>query len=298
MTTYYVGSGGNDSNDGLSWANRKLTLNGAEDIPVAAGDTVYVGPGVYREALTVDVSGSSGSPITYIGDYSGDNTDGVGGVVRITGSDNDQTATRSNCINANSKNYRTFEGFILDMCSSNLAIFDSCTNLILRKAHFYATGPGAAVRVTGTSSAVTIEQFYIGGFQYGQGGLWFSHSSTVDDTGHVIQNGIILGSGFGVYIQRIGGITVKNCLFHSNRQCVTTATAALTGGQTTTVNNNIFAFTTGVSLVAVTLGEITENYNTLYALSSAARTNVGTGANSNTYPALPDARWFFEAVGA
>lgn len=46
MTTYYVGSGGNNANAGTSWSQRKLTLNGVEDIPVAAGDTVYVAPGV------------------------------------------------------------------------------------------------------------------------------------------------------------------------------------------------------------------------------------------------------------
>ena len=75
MTTYYVGSGGSDAADGLSWANRKLTLNGAEDVSVAAGDTVYVGPGVYRHTLTVDVSGSAGNIITYIADVTGQNTD-------------------------------------------------------------------------------------------------------------------------------------------------------------------------------------------------------------------------------
>ena len=69
MATYYVGKGGNDASDGTTWAKRKLTLNGAEDIPVKAGDTVYVGPGIYREALECDVSGSAGSPITYIRDY-------------------------------------------------------------------------------------------------------------------------------------------------------------------------------------------------------------------------------------
>ena len=63
MTVRYVGKGGSDSNDGLSWANRKLTLNGVEDTPVVAGDTIYVGPGTYRELLTVDVDGSSGNPI-------------------------------------------------------------------------------------------------------------------------------------------------------------------------------------------------------------------------------------------
>jgi len=71
MTIYYVGPGGNDANNGLSWANRKLTLNGAEDVPVAAGDTVYVGPGVYREGLVLDVDGSVGNIITYIADVTG-----------------------------------------------------------------------------------------------------------------------------------------------------------------------------------------------------------------------------------
>ena len=95
MTAYYVGIGGSDANSGTSWANRKANIDSVENIPVAAGDTVYVGPGVYRETLTVDVSGTAGSPITYIADVTGQDTDGVGGLVRITGSNNDQTATRT-----------------------------------------------------------------------------------------------------------------------------------------------------------------------------------------------------------
>ena len=92
----------------MTWANPQTHVKlGAENIPVEPGDTVYVGPGVYREMLTVDVDGTSGAGvITYIGDYDGSHTDGVGGVVRITGSDNDQTATRANCIKATTKSYR------------------------------------------------------------------------------------------------------------------------------------------------------------------------------------------------
>lgn len=118
MTVRYVGPGGNDASDGLSWANRKLTLNGVEDTPVQAGDTVWVGPGVYRETLTVDVSGGAGNVISYIGDYDGSHTDGVGGVVRITGSDDDKTATRANCIATTGKNYRTFRGLLVDTVSA------------------------------------------------------------------------------------------------------------------------------------------------------------------------------------
>src|SRR3989304_345197 len=115
MTIYYVGPGGNDANNGLSWANRKLTLNGAEDVPVAAGDTVYVGPGVYREGLVLDVDGSVGNIITYIADVTGQETGGGGGIVRITGRDNDQTATRANAISGVGRDYRTLRGFFLVM---------------------------------------------------------------------------------------------------------------------------------------------------------------------------------------
>ena len=119
MTIRYVGIGGNDANSGLTWALRKLTLNGVEDTPVQAGDTVYIGAGTYREQSTVDVSGAAGSPITYIGDYDGSHTDGIGGVVRLTGSDDDLTAARNYSITAASKNYRTFEGIHLDLSSSH-----------------------------------------------------------------------------------------------------------------------------------------------------------------------------------
>jgi len=122
MTTYYVGKGGNDGNAGTSWADRKLTLNGAEDIPVVAGDLVIVGPGVYRETLTVDVSGGAGNLIAYEGDWIGHRTDGVGGAVRVTGSDDDQAITRASCVDATAakRDYRSFIGFTFDMVSGRI----------------------------------------------------------------------------------------------------------------------------------------------------------------------------------
>jgi hypothetical protein len=122
MTTYYVGKGGNDVSAGTTWATRKLTLNGAEDIPVVPGDNVIVGPGVYREILTIDVSGTAGNLITYEGDWDGRRTDGVGGAVRVTGSDDDQTITRAYCIQADAaqRDYRAFVGIAFDMASGDM----------------------------------------------------------------------------------------------------------------------------------------------------------------------------------
>ena len=84
MTIYYVGPDGDDGNSGETWVLRKETLGGAEALSLVAGDIVYVGPGTYREKLTATHAGASGNPIKYIGDTTGEHTDGIGGKVHIT----------------------------------------------------------------------------------------------------------------------------------------------------------------------------------------------------------------------
>jgi len=292
VTTYYVGSGGNNANAGTSWAQRKLTLNGAEDIPVAAGDTVYVAPGVYRETLTVDVSGGAGSVISYIGDYTGANTDGAGGIVRITGSDNDQTNARGNCVTANGKNYRTFRGFTCD--STTPFTLTDCQNWTIDQCHILTAATGNGVYVAGASQLnVTVSNCLIWGA--GQNGaVIFTHTSTVDNVGHVISNSICHSSaGAGVQFVRVGGVTVRNSVFYG-RYCVRQSTAPA-AGQTNTINNCILA-DGQIGFQATATGELTENYNCIAIAVETARVNTNTGANSVIYLSAFDTRWFFEAV--
>lgn len=291
MTTYYVGAGGNNANAGTSWALRKLTLNGAEDIPVAAGDTVYVGPGAYRESLTVDVSGSAGNPITYIGDYSGANTDGVGGIVRITGSNNDLAVTRANVITATSKHYRTFIGFQFDTTSATAIGATTCTDWIVDKCMVY----GQLLQLLGaTSLRWTIRNCTVFA-PAGLKGIQFFHSATVDNSAHAVENCLLMGGHNcdGIAISRIGGITIRNNTILFFRYGIIND-VALTGGQTETVNNNIIAWC-NVGISAISTAEIPENYNTIFQCTTA-RSNTSVGANSNAYPPLFDARWFNEAA--
>jgi hypothetical protein len=294
MAVYYVGPDGNNANDGLSWANRKLTLNGAEDIPVAAGDTVIVGPGVYREILTVDVSGSAGNAIEYRGDYTGAATDSTGGVVRITGSDNDQTATRANCITASAKNFRSFSGFAFDTTSASSIVATNCTNWTVDGVYFGQTlGAGNAIDCNGASQAAwLVTNCY---FSMGRLGfvIYFNHSAAVDNSGHVVENCIIAHGSQLVYPLRVGGVAVRNSLLAFSSSDGVLANA-LTAGQTTTVTNcRIVGCSVG--LRAINAGEITENYNNVIGCT-IARTNVSVGANSTAYTELYDTRWFFEAV--
>lgn len=285
MTTRYVGIGGSDANDGLSWANRKLTLNGAEDTPVVAGDTVYVGPGVYRHTLTVDVSGSDGSPITYIGDVTGEHTDGVGGIVRITGSDNDTTNTRSRCITGSSKNYRTFRGFAGDMCTEHVINCSSSTNWIVEDCDLHSRDANGcnAILFDGTQSSHTVRRCRLSGAGGGNG-IHFSHTSVVDDTGHLVENCLIEQGFYGITMTRVGGGTIKNCTIINSMSVGIRVATALTVGQIWNVNNCIIAYNP-TGLRSTTSTEITEDYNALFG-NATARNTTGTGANSNTYPPL------------
>lgn len=284
MAIIYVGPSSAGAADGTSWANRYGTLNAAEDKPVVAGDEVVVGPGVYRELLTCDVSGSAGNPITYTADVSGARTDGVGGVVRITGSDNDQTATRSNCISAISKDYRTFSGFAFDTTTGIvITLATSCSNWIIQDCHFGALGVNNnTINLAGTGTTNTIRRCI---FLPTRGtSILFVHGSTVSNTDHLVENCLFIGMrGACVSSTRIGGIAVKHCTFLASGTGVLVGTS-LAAGQILAVNNcQIVACNSGVN--GTVTGEIVENYNSFWG-NNTDRTQTGTGANSNIFPPL------------
>lgn len=425
MATYYVDpTNGNDADDGLSWANAFLTLNGAEDEPVAAGDVVYVGPGVYRETLTCDVSGANpystgtvsvtnGSdqvtgngttfggnvaadylfhvrlydngadgvcngtatftaaggnfqasmvgcpiqiltrgaytiaavaaansitladpaglgwpaaldpatysvmsgeahydiesqddnttltlkqpwqgktltglsyltfnPITYIADVTGENTDDVGGVARITGSDDDQGTDRANGIDASGEDYRVFRGFRLDTVSAYLVDVNASNHIVVEDVTFGAFSGTAGIWITGASSALSARRCLFWAQPYI---MYFD--TNVDDSGHVIENCSFLGSHiYHIRGSGVGGITFRNVLLAQGTTGLRTVGTAMTTGQTIYFVNSIL-MGSGKPLSAANSGEIIEDYNTFFA-NGTDRTNVGIGPNSQTYPPL------------
>jgi hypothetical protein len=283
MTTYYVGPGGNDGSAGTSWATRKLTLNGAEDIPVTAGDTVYVGPGVYRETLTVDVNGTSGNVITYIGDVTGEHTDGIGGVVRVTGSDDDQTSTRAMCIDSNNKDYRTFRGFRFDGTSAyEVRIDHDSTHITIEDCFvegeayndygIYVTG--------GAASNVTIRRCVLISAGYS---IYVLSGAGLTATSCVIENCLMMSGTYGVYWAGTGGWVARNCTIAGMLGAGFRANGL--GGESNTVNNcSIFGCYNGI--VASAVGEIVEDYNN-FSGCLGNRSNTNVGAHSQAYMTLP-----------
>jgi hypothetical protein len=279
VATYYVGIGGNDGNSGLTWALRKLTLNGAEDVPVVAGDTVYVGPGAYRELLTCDVSGGAGTEITYIGDVSGENTDSVGGIVRITGSDNDQTAARANCITATARDYRIFRGFVFDTTSAVLVDINSSDEWDIDDCVFWR-GVDNNIDVSGTSVDIRVHRCLMFTRQ-GARGVYLNQGAATDNTGHEIENCIFVG-GRPLRGNQAGDVQVRNCLFLACDYGVRAGGA--NAGHEWDVMNSIFQYC-NIAVRGEAAGQVIEDYNTFYQ-NATDRQNVAVGGNSLTYPAL------------
>lgn len=286
MTTYFAGPGGNDGNAGTSWATRKLTLNGVEDIPVVAGDIVYVGPGTYRESLTLDVTGSSGSPITYIGDVTGENTDDVGGYVRISGSDDDQSENRSYCITAGGNySYRTFRGFTFDgFTTGGISISGrDLQDWIIEDCYFEgasASGDGC-IRI---DTASEIDNFTIrrSVFNVGLGdAVRCDLSVAYAGSSNLVENCLMLGGyGNGLFVDRCDGWTIKNCLIRGMYRGVMADNLNANGYSITANNCIIFGNRTGFQADAT--GGIVEDYNNVFA-NSVARQNTSTGSNSVAY---------------
>lgn len=286
MVTRYVGPGGNDGNSGLTWALRKLTLNGVEDTPVVAGDVIWCGPGVYRERLTVDVSGAGGNEIVYIGDVTGCNTDDVGGVVRITGSDNDQTDARANCIIANNKDYRIFRGFLFDMTSGyTLDLTNSCDHWRVEDCVLVPnTSTGLNVAGDAQSDIEIFRCLFLATINTSYA-IGFNSDAGIQDAGHTVRNCVFLiGPGRGIGSVEVGGINIRNCYWLDSTYAVRVVSALPVGYTALNVNNCIFDHS-NAALRAQVLGEIVEDYNTFYGVGTP-RTNVNVGGNSQTYPPI------------
>ena len=290
MTQYFCGKGGNDGNDGTTWALRKLTLSGVaglDTISISAGDELIVGPGVYREVFISDGVGSSGSEIILRGDPTGKDTDGVGGQVIFSGSDDDQTSIRGEGIAPLvGKDFWIIRNLHFELYNQVcIKVGASASDWTVEDCTFLLNGGPVnfAVQAQHLDGGYEIRRCIFVGFNSGSN-LRFMPASE-QSYGTIVENCLFIGGGDGIYIERAVDITVQNCTFYQQNDDGIDVNAATTGS--IDVNNCIFVGIDNNALEAVAFGDLIEDYNT-FANNSSDRALVDTGANSETYPPIFD----------
>lgn len=271
---------------------------------LAAGDTLYIAPGIYRETIVLDVSGSVGNVISYIGDPQ--NTQGfktAAGVtldasfVMISGyTTNDTTAyAAADNVTASSKDYITFEN-IWVQGRGDCFDLTTCENWTFRNCVIYNYGTSYGIYVTpavDTANNLTVDSCII--FSSGSRAIRIDAptSASADyDLAILIENSLLLSWGVVAAVDVIGtgaqaffpgGVDVLNCTIAS-RYGVQTSPAGLISTTIPCTCNNSVIFG-NVGLIASTLGQLTEDYCLI--LATTARTNVSVGGNSQTTARAP-----------
>lgn len=211
---YFVRAGGRNSNSGLSPEEAWATVTHAAR-QVRAGDTVYVGAGVYTGQISMQQrSGTSSQPIRFIADTTGEHT-GDAGVVTLTNG--------SGLINLGRSNEVRFVGFRMEVSSGNTVYNDGSTGIVLDRCTIVSGGAGVhgsnTTSWTITDSTIAVSN---GHGIYLPGGSLSISGTTVTVSGR--SNSPLFAGGNP-------SVTVQQCSFFGGGHVV-----YLDGGRLTMVN--------------------------------------------------------------
>lgn len=236
--------------------------------------------------------------ISYIGDVTGELFAAAGattvttGEVRITGSDDDQTATRSNCVvsTAGTRNGRRFKGITFDTTTGTLLAIGANTTApnsrwILEDCHCRGNESNTtSIVLAGTGTSNTFRRMVFSGSKFY--GIQISNNSTVNNAGHRIEDCVIEGViGRSVDVVRVGGINITATLMRYGGNGLYVSTALATGQAVTVRGCRIEHIIEG--LRGQSTGEIIEDWNTFWGFNgSGLRNTVTAGANSAIRPPL------------
>lgn len=225
-------------------------------------------------------------PIIYIADVTGQLTDGVGGPVVISASNDQATQTRTSVLSVNTRTQRTMRGFSFQLGTDSVNL-STASDFILED--FFIQGGGAAntasINITGLGAGNTFRRGIIQG---GRGQMFGSFNATAqDDAKLLLENLIYIGAATsGPSFARYGNSLIRNCTLVTSGNAVTANTASSTTGQAVVVTNNLIM---GAGFVGLS-GSPTwlfEDYNAVWAAPTAhSNTTVGSHTLTTTAPLL------------
>lgn len=291
-------SGSPSAGSGLTWAiggavqTVGAALASIHSSALLGGDTVWIGPGTYRETVTVTPSGSS--EIQVNGDVTGSHTGDTPGPVILTAyTTNDKTSpSASNVIQINAKNYYTFQNLVfVGGGGTTLATAGGYSrHITVRDCAFFNGSTADKTSIGMTCTFGNALNWLIDGCLFAGGpnasmvSITLNSGSGADyDADVQIQNCLFLGPSTAVNIaggasaNKGGGVDLRNCTKFGGGALMITTAAQLSTSIPCTVTNSV-SYAANPAVSAGTSGQITEDYNIFYG--TTVRTNVTAGAHS------------------
>ena len=230
-------------------------------------------------------------PVYLIGDLSGVETDGVGGKVRITGTDDDETwsVARSNVIYATGRDYWFIRGFQIDCCDDMGIFMETCDYITIEDCVFndifhYNID-------LDDSTQTTIRRCMMFGTGFAQG-FYLANIPAIDNAQCLVEN-CYFNTGSIIIIQGSGGVSIKNIDFGFCSVDGIYVTGMNTGQavfvRCSQLCNQAWAVGANSAFHAAINGQGISQYNN-YWMNDTDTTNVTVTAEDTQYirlPALP-----------
>ena len=305
-TTNFTNGTGQTWNVGgafASWTRVFVTASGGKNV-IAAGDSIYVGAGVYRTTVANTLSGSAGNVISIIGDVDGAKTGDAGQVTLTAFTTNDTTAPSATTLLALAATTNlTFQlltfiggdtGSTVTSTAAAAAANYTFTDCTFNGLSNTSAPLGFTSSTTGLALGVTIDRCFV----IAQGaGISFSAATTASGSADfdllcVVRNcQIFTVGGYGIRLSATGsaafnpgGVRVYNCTVYGGAEAIQ-ATPASRVSTTIPMACYNSILISAVGLTAGTSGQLVENYNLIMA--ATLRTLVSAGANSQTNAYAP-----------
>lgn len=314
--TYYVQPYGNNANPGTgpgasqAWQTITYALNTAS---ISAGDTIYIGPGVYREQVTLN-KGFAFTPLYVRGDPRNEQgfTDGSGNrlkpsPVRWTAhTSGDKTAATGNLLTAGASttNYLFFDLWLVTDATYNcFATSDSSTSgYAIGFTRCCFTGRRAASLYAGVNQSIGVHWtncVMLGAYS----GISINVSTPTVETDldvGLIDSSIISGQ-YGIYVAdesaALTGLEMKNSMIFAN-YCLNWTTDD-TPVNPSPVIGNVFVGATGIQ--GASGSPIANSYNLYFCYTPRYGTGISAGPGERTVCSLltdmgQSALWFNKPV--
>ncbi len=189
-TNYFVRTGGNDGNDGLSPSTAWKTVTKAAQYALSPGDTVFIGAGDYWEQMKVASSGSAGSPIVFYGDKTGEYTGDAGDI-------NVGDGNKNNIFHIENKSCIVGQGIVFRYGRYSGVYIKNSANIVLKNCEMY-WNTKYGIYCKQSQGELTINSNIVKGGSVAGIGVYESY----DDMNIVLKNSTISDASTGVYVYK------------------------------------------------------------------------------------------------